>query len=1182
VTSVRVGHLPLLAPASRRALVRFLMRLFSVAIVLAFTATLAAQAGVSQTTAPMPGLDPSLKMITGLLDQGRGIEAEQVARALLARVESVRGRDVREIADVLDLLGRAVRRSSKVTHEEKSAFAERAVAIRERVLDPGHPDLATSLINLGVLRVIAGDPAAARPLLERALAIRQAAFGTDHLLVAGALQSLAGLLMTLHDDAGAKGLLERAQQIRERAYGADHADSIRTLVNLAILYQETGDYTGARLRFARARSLAEKIRGPSTLLTLHVLTGTAVVLSELAGDPAGAAALNERLLGLAAQFYGPADPRLRTSLENLAMDRRDLGDYAAAMTAAERSLAIAERAFGPDHAEVARTLHTLASVHAGLGDYSAAMRLFERATRINEEVLQTSNREQARASWFIPELLPLSGYGPDDADLFERVLATREKNRGLGDPRTAEGLSNLAAVLSSAEDYRRTRPLFERAFEAQERFLGPDHPEVGAAATNLAHVLSRTGDDDKARRLYERAVAIWEKSFGPDHPKVATGLTNLAGYYLRIGDDHQPGPLLDRALAIQEQVLGRDHPDVALTLSSRADLEARTGGTAEAFATAARAEAIGREHLRLTVRTLPERQALAYASSLPSNIGLMLQLASTRPGDSRMLAEAWDAVIRARGLVLDEVAARHRAASAGESSESAPLATALAVARQRLAALALHGVRNDPPDRYRHLLEQARAEKERTERALAEYSAQFRDDQSRTRVLLHDVSAALPADSALVAFFRYQEQQSDRGVHRTARRDSEPSYIALVLGAGDRRPALVPVGGAGQIESLILQWRKQLDQEATAAGRDEARGEAAYRRVAGALRRQVWDPLSAHLANAARVFVVPDGALHLVSFAALPTGASRYLVETGPVIHYLSAERDLVSPEAGPLGRGGLLALGDPAFEQPDVAVARAVSFRGTRSGCLDFRSMRFDRLPASLKEVDEVVALWNQARSDRPDGTQLPGAAASPDALRLTGSAASESAFKTQAAGRRILHVATHGFFLGAQCASALDPSEESSSATSARIIRENPLILSGLILAGANQRHMTGPDQEDGVLTAEEVAALDLNGVEWAVLSGCDTGVGEVRAGEGVFGLRRAFQTAGARTVIMTLWPVEDRATRLWMRTLYRARLTKQRNTADAVREAALAVLRERRTSGLSAHPFYWGAFVGAGDWR
>ena len=143
-----------------------------------------------------------------------------------------------------------------------------------------------------------------------------------------------------------------------------------------------------------------------------------------------------------------------------------------------------------------------------------------------------------------------------------------------------------------------------------------------------------------------------------------------------------------------------------------------------------------------------------------------------------------------------------------------------------------------------------------------------------------------------------------------------PSYLAFVSTGRESRPALVPLGGAAKIDSLILQWRKQLDQEALAAGRGASRSEAAYRRVAGELRQQIWDPLLPHLANATRVFVVPDGALHLVSLAALPTGLRRYLVETGPMIHYLSTERDLVPVTAGPAAGRGLLALGGAAFDE--------------------------------------------------------------------------------------------------------------------------------------------------------------------------------------------------------------------------------------------------------------------------
>jgi CHAT domain-containing protein len=145
-----------------------------------------------------------------------------------------------------------------------------------------------------------------------------------------------------------------------------------------------------------------------------------------------------------------------------------------------------------------------------------------------------------------------------------------------------------------------------------------------------------------------------------------------------------------------------------------------------------------------------------------------------------------------------------------------------------------------------------------------------------------------------------------------------------------------------------------------------------------------------------------------------------------------------------------------------------------------------------------------------------------------------------------------------------------------------ENPLLLAGLALAGANQRRSSKAEQDDGILTAEEIAGLNLQGTEWAVLSACDTGLGEIRAGEGVFGLRRAFQVAGARTVIMTLWSVEDRSAMQWMRALYDGRLRRGLTTADAVRDASLTVLRQRRARGESEHPFHWAGFVASGDWR
>jgi CHAT domain-containing protein len=176
------------------------------------------------------------------------------------------------------------------------------------------------------------------------------------------------------------------------------------------------------------------------------------------------------------------------------------------------------------------------------------------------------------------------------------------------------------------------------------------------------------------------------------------------------------------------------------------------------------------------------------------------------------------------------------------------------------------------------------------------------------------------------------------------------------------------------------------------------------------------------------------------------------------------------------------------------------------------------------------------------------------------------------------VLHLATHGFFSELECSAALS---ELSTHSDPEAGVGTPWI-SGLALAGANDLPSVDENAEDGILTAVEISDLDLSQTNWAVLSACGTGLGRVRAGEGVFGLRRAFQLAGADTVIMSLWAVEDRATAEWMRRLYEARFIDGSRTLEAVRRATLDTLISRQRRGLPTHPFFWGAFVASGDWR
>jgi CHAT domain-containing protein len=450
---------------------------------------------------------------------------------------------------------------------------------------------------------------------------------------------------------------------------------------------------------------------------------------------------------------------------------------------------------------------------------------------------------------------------------------------------------------------------------------------------------------------------------------------------------------------------------------------------------------------------------------------------------------------------------------------------------------------------------------------------------------LEGVASSLPEDTALVAFARYARHPlpgDGTGGGSAGAATPADHYLALVLRGAGSDPVLVPLGKAGSLDAAIAAWR-----DAVFA----ARGDASYRSAATMLRDRLWKPIVPAIAGMERVFLVPDGDISLVSFAALPGATQRYLIEEGPVIHYLSTERDLVIPPVASDRGGGLLALGDPAFnarspfrklttqdapleEKPAPAPS---TFRGGTSHCGDFRDLYFPPVAVSAREVATIADLW----SDMPDGT------ATGTARVLTGEDATETALKSEVAGHRVLHLATHGFYLGGACPSALGTRGIGGLAGTGagpppRLLGENPLLLSGLAFAGANHRDAAAPDEDDGILTAEEIASLDLHDLAWAVLSACETGLGTVVTGEGVLGMRRAFRIAGAGTVIMSLWPVEEESTRAWMTELYRARMQRQLDTASAMREASLRVLEQRRAAGLPDEPFFWAAFVASGGWE
>jgi CHAT domain-containing protein/Tfp pilus assembly protein PilF len=1070
------------------------------------------------------------------------------SRALLAQVEQDGAATPSTIASILDVLVEALLNSGDRGADATIALARRAAALKEQLVGAADPRAAHSRLNLGSVLAGARQFPEARQVLDSALGVFTRTSGAEHELTGRTLSELSFVVRALGDTPRARSYAEQAVATLERVLGREDVAVARALTNRG---SARDDVKGALEDDRRAIEILRKAyRGDHPRLAL-TLGNYAWKLDE-AGAFKESEAAHRESVAMYERTVSPDSPDLAWELNNFGLLYWRLVDYQAAMPLFERALAIWTAASSPD---ASRALNNLASSSGRLGHFAAARSYYERSLAIKEKTFGPDHPEAALVVYNLANLIRAMGDYSAALPLYERALRIREKHLGPDHRLTAYALSSLGEVQLELGFPARARELNARALQI---WRAQNAPEVGVALAALGDIERRAGDRARALAYYDEARAIYEKTFGPDHADVAALLNNSATMASGLGDFENATKQYARALDITERQFNADHPSIAEIAAGLATVEWQRGDTSRALQYALRSERISREHFRLTSRTLSEREAIAFGEKRAPALDVLMTLAiagGVGPDDRRSIM---DAAIRSRALVLDEIASRGRFRGGAEGGR---LVDNVVRTRQRLANLLVRGAR--PGDAsYAELVAAAKAERDASERALAAASATEREQLAREHAGLAEVVSAMTADASLVTFVTYSHLTPG-----TVPADDDRRYAALIARGQSNVVDVVPMGTVAAIDAKVARWRRAVSPRTAAAP-----SERTYAPAAQALSAAIWTPIAPYVRDTGRLFVVPDGALNLVTFAALPDGAGRYLVESAPMVHYLTAERDLVTSPLERTTARSLLALGNPAYTLAGMrpAASGAAATRRGATACPEFRQVRFDRLTHTVREIDDISGLWKAQNAG--------------DARQLSGEGATESAFKRAAPNARVLHLATHGFFLGS-CGGAENTRGVGglAGAKPRRDAPQSPVIpLSGLALAGANQRATAGSDDDDGILTAEEVVGLDLHEVEWAVLSACDTGLGEVRAGEGVFGLRRGFAAAGVRTTIMSLWSVEDRAARDWMIALYRSRLVDGRSTIEAVTDASRSVLQARRARGASTHPFYWAAFVAAGDWR
>ena len=1005
------------------------------------------------------------------------------------------------------------------------AIITRTLAWQETHLGPEHPDTASGLNNLAQLYERQGFYAKAEPLYQRALSISEKALGHEHQDTARSLNNLAYLYYLQGHYAKAEPLYQRALAIHIKVLGPEHPHTALSLNNLALLFYNQGLYEKAKPLYQRALAIHEKALGaehPNTALSLNNLAQ----LYERQGLYAKADPLYQRALAICNKVFGPEHPNTSLTLYNLAYLYYRQGLYVKAEPLYQRALAINEKALGPEHPNTALSLNSLAQLYDSQSLYAKAAPLYQRALAISEKALGPEHPNTALSLNNLASLYERQGLYSKAEPLYQRALAISEKAIGVESPNTAISLNNLAHLYYLQGFHAKAEPLYQRALAIHEKVLGPLHIDTAISLNNLAQLYDKQGFYAKAESLYLRALAISEKAFRPEHPLIALSLHNLASLYYGQGLYAKGQPLYLRSLAMSEKVFGREHPNTAVNLINLAQLYDSQGQYSHSQPLIKRALGIEFTLIQREAPYLPVAERQSYLSTFDN--ADELAFSSAQRGSSGTQLALFSRLNR-QGL-LQEIEQRQAQLASLPGAQQA-LVTNLRQITRQLASLALTAEQR----------QQLISRQEELERQLYRLLPQL-----KPRVVeVQQMAAALPAGSALIEFQLYRPYDSTAAVEK---RRGEARYLAMVL-----KPS-------GAITPIDLGLAKPIDVSIRLALKATERFHPDALELWARVGRSVLDPLAIATKGSAALFISPDGELNRIPFAALPAPGSRQLLADVMKFRLLTTGRELLDLQnTSKIKSAQALILANPAFHRSSVPVRTHLSILSTQQRSADLGSQQWNQLPGTAKEGAAIALLTG-------------GRLLTEDQARVT-------AIQQQKEAPWVLHLATHAYYQPDLAAPARQ-GDQQLTATRQQVAAQtadNPLLRSGIVLAGANQPE--ADPRDDGYLTALEVARLNWKGTEMVVISACQSGKGDITAGEGVYGLKRAIAVAGARSSLLSLWSVDDTATAAFMESFYN-KLKAGIGRGDAL----VATQKEFREHKIVSwrHPYVWAAFQLSGDWR
>ena len=879
-----------------------------------------------------------------------------------------------------------------------------------------------------------------------------------------------------------------------------------------------------------------------------------------------------QVLELCRKLYPPArfpegHPELAQSLNNLAFLLQAQGQYAHAESFSRDALAMDRKLYPlarfPDgHPHLAQCLNNLASMFLMQGMLAQAEPLLREALAMRQRLYPPArypagHPDLANSLNSLAFLLEAQGQYTHAEPFFREALAMRQRlyppaRYPAGHPDLVVSLSNLASLLRTQGKLAPAEPLYRDALAMRRKMYSSDnypagHPDLAMSLNNLATLLQNQGQLALAEPLYREALAMTRKHYPvarypAGHPNLAMSLNNLATLLRDQGQLALAEPLYREALAMLRKFYPSarypdGHHDLACIMNNLATLLRDQGQLAPAESLYRDALAMY-QRLTLAHATLRgEGETLTLLTTFPDIRDSYLSLFARQSAPS---AAAYAPLWSTRGSLTRLAEQKHLAVRAAHAAPAVQEhAAALVALRRQRAHLLLAEQPQDPAtvqarDRQLEAWDRQINDLAAT---LREKLPALRESQRQAQSTPADLQKALPAQAVFVDLLRYTCYEFDPAKPGKEGEKRSLRYVAFLV--TKEQIHRIDLGPAAPIDAATKRWRESIThhQVPLTAG------------TLATLRRLVWEPLEKHFPpGTTTVYLCPDQQLCFLPWAALPGKKAEtvlledYTLAIVPHGEYLFGQ--LTAAQEKVTKQADLLVLGGVQYDDAPVQAARSQHDpNDPKAVPVQAKMARWPYLQGTTAEADAVRKLAEQ----RHLKTQL-----------LAGTTASTEQFKQALPQARLAHLATHGFFSDPQFRSVFQIDEKLFAMRGRERVGAGallPSLLSGLVLAGANRPETLGR----GIVTAEELFDLDLTGMELAVLSACETGLGEVGGGEGVFGLQRAFHVAGCQNVIASLWKVGDVPTLVLMEEFYRNLWEKKLSKREALRQAQLTVYRQ-----------------------